>query len=145
MKNRGESHLTIIRTLLSRLSILGETAHSEKMEQAEDMQQKAYDFNPDDVAPEEIQGFLWHILEWRDTFFKDVSMGIEKIPGLSTLLDEITDALNACEHVCRTFSFPYKTANAELHIVILTMLEPVLKVCIFQHGGLFNMALTLMV
>ena len=72
------------------------------MDQGENIKQKAYDFNPNDVAPEEIQHFLWHILEWRDTFYKDILMGIDKIPGLSTLLEEITDTLNACEHVRHT-------------------------------------------
>ena len=97
VRNQGESHLLIIKTLLSKLSILGDATHGEKLEEAENLKRKAYDFDPDEVAPEEVQQFLWHVLAWRDRFFKDILMGMEKIPGLSALLEEITDTLNACE------------------------------------------------
>lgn len=40
-------------------------------------------------------------------------MGMEKIPGLSALLEEITDTLNACELSTTFFSDIYKpVANA---------------------------------
>jgi hypothetical protein len=68
------------------------------MDQAESLQAeaKAYRFNPDNVAPPEVQKRLWALLKWRDGVFRNVSKKIESIPGLETLLDSLTDALNAC-------------------------------------------------
>jgi hypothetical protein len=68
------------------------------MDQAESLQaeSKAYRFNPDNVAPPDVQKRLWALLKWRDGVFRSVSEKIESIPGLETLIDNLTDALNAC-------------------------------------------------
>jgi hypothetical protein len=71
------------------------------MDEAEDIkeQSKAYDFNPDNVAPPEVQQRLLQLLRWRDDTMRDIIEKIEMIPGLSDLIDNITDALNACEQL----------------------------------------------
>ncbi|KAJ7597340.1 Het-C-domain-containing protein [Mycena floridula] len=68
-----------------------------KMDQGEDLHQKAqaYNFNPDDVAPQEVQDQLMALLKWRDGVYRDILAKIAMIPGLSDLLDQLTNALNA--------------------------------------------------
>ena len=68
------------------------------MAEAESIQaeSKAYHFNPDNIAPPEVQKRLWALLKWRDGVFRGVSDKIEAIPGLESLIDSLTDALNAC-------------------------------------------------
>lgn len=70
---------------------------SEKVDETEDLQQKskAYNFNPDDVAPPEVQQQLFSVLKWRDSVYREILKKIEMIPGLSDLIDELTNALNA--------------------------------------------------
>lgn len=69
------------------------------MNEAEDLhaESKAYNFDPDDVAPPEIQAKMLELLKWRDGVYRDILEKIEMIPGLSDLLDNLTNALNACE------------------------------------------------
>jgi hypothetical protein len=68
------------------------------MAEAESLQaeSKAYHFNPDNIAPVDVQKRLWALLKWRDGVFRSVSEKIESIPGLETLIDSLSDALNAC-------------------------------------------------
>ena len=44
------------------------------MNQADEMkaQSKAYEFNPDDVAPPEVQEQLLNLLKWRDNIYRDI-------------------------------------------------------------------------
>ena len=37
------------------------------------------------------------ILKWRDDVYRDIIEKIEMVPGLSDLIDQLTNALNACE------------------------------------------------
>ena len=66
------------------------------MQQGEDIKNKAYNFNPDDYAPKEVQAQLLQILRWRDDVYRDIIKKIEMIPGLNDLIDQLTNALNAC-------------------------------------------------
>ena len=74
------------------------------MDGAESLQaeSKAYRFNPDNVAPPEVQQRLWAMLKWRDGVFRNVSSKIESIPGLESLIDNLSDALNACTSLLRS-------------------------------------------
>lgn len=69
------------------------------MDQGENLQQqsKAYNFNPDNLAPPEVQQQLTSLLTWHDDVYRDILKKIENIPGLTEVLDNITNALNACE------------------------------------------------
>lgn len=68
------------------------------MNQSEEMheQAKAYHFDPNNVAPPEVQRQLLDLLAWRDNIMRNVTEKIEMVPGLSDLVDEFTNALNAC-------------------------------------------------
>lgn len=69
------------------------------MDQGANLQQqsKAYNFNPDNIAPPEVQQQLTALLTWHDSFYRDILKKIEAIPGLTDVVDNITNALNACE------------------------------------------------
>jgi hypothetical protein len=94
----------------------GGSGEDDKMAQGEEMQKKseAYNFDPgvclsysllgvnfittpDNVAPPEVQKQLWDLLKWRDGVYRDVIRQLSMIPGLTDLIDNLTDALNACE------------------------------------------------
>ena len=50
-----------------------------------------------DYAPsEETQEFIWDVLSWRDELVRTILSTIEKIPGLSELIDELMDVINEC-------------------------------------------------
>lgn len=94
----SNSNVDTLKSLLSKLPIGGGSS-DEKMNEAEDLhaESKAYNFDPDDVAPPEIQAKMLELLKWRDGVYRDILEKIEMIPGLSDLLDNLTNALNACE------------------------------------------------
>ncbi|KAI0068034.1 Het-C-domain-containing protein [Artomyces pyxidatus] len=89
-----DSNIMKLKALLSKLPFGGD---SSQMDQAESLhaQSQAYHFNPNNVAPPEVQRQLWALLKWRDGVFRAVLEKIEMIPGLTDLIDGITDALNA--------------------------------------------------
>ncbi|THH19681.1 hypothetical protein EW146_g1532 [Bondarzewia mesenterica] len=91
-----DSNVSKLKDLLSKIP-LGGSDSSSQMNEAESLHQasKAYNFNPDDVAPKEVQQQLWALLKWRDGIYRSILEKIEMIPGLSDLIDGITDALNA--------------------------------------------------
>ncbi|KAI3622000.1 heterokaryon incompatibility protein het-c [Moniliophthora roreri] len=91
----------------------GGSGDDDKMSQAEAMEQKskAYDFNPDEVAPPEVQKQLLDLLKWRDNVYRDILKKIEMVPGLSDLLDELTNALNAYVY---TVLAPWLTATTNV-------------------------------
>ena len=99
-QNQGDT--SVIKDILSKLPIGGGSGSTdEKMSQADVLKQKsqAYHFNPDNVASEEVQEQMWELLQWRDGIFRQVVGMIEMVPGLDTLMDNLTNALNACQ--CR--------------------------------------------
>jgi hypothetical protein len=51
----------------------------------------------DDVAPPEVQKQLMDALKWRDQVYRDILKQLQMIPGLSELIENLTEALNACE------------------------------------------------
>ncbi|KAF8963872.1 heterokaryon incompatibility protein Het-C-domain-containing protein [Flammula alnicola] len=69
----------------------------DKLNKGEEMkkQSQAYHFDPDNIAPPEVQKQLFGLLKWHDDILKDITQGIEMVPGLENLLDEFSNALNA--------------------------------------------------
>jgi hypothetical protein len=84
----------LIRNVISKVPGFG---GDEKAQEAEDMKAKAYNFNPDNYASEEVQQQFMSILKWRDDLYRDITNKIEMIPGLEGLIDELTIALNTCQ------------------------------------------------
>ena len=73
----------------------GQDTHNE-MAKADEMQRKAFNFDPNNYTTEEVQQTIWEILSWRDIIMRKVATILEKIPGLENLMDELTDAMNVC-------------------------------------------------
>jgi Heterokaryon incompatibility protein Het-C len=83
----------------------------EKINHGEELKQQAqgYHFDPDNVAPPEVQQQLTDLLKWHDDVMRDVDKKISMIPGLSDLLEEFSNALNAYIY---TILAPYLTVSA---------------------------------
>lgn len=94
------SNVANLKNILSQLPIGG---GDDKINQGEEIhaQAKAYNFDPDNIAPPEVQQQLLALLKWRDGVYRDVLAKIEMVPGLTDLLDELTNALNACLSLIR--------------------------------------------
>ncbi|KAF8665446.1 hypothetical protein AX16_000464 [Volvariella volvacea WC 439] len=93
--SQGDSaNLGALRAIISKISGGGD---DDKMEQGEQLhaQSQAYHFDPDNVAPPEVQQQFIDLVRWRDGVYRDISAKIEKVPGLASLLEEFTNALNA--------------------------------------------------
>ena len=90
-----------LQSLLKKLPI-GGSSTDDKMGEADNMQAqaKAYRFDPNNVAPPEVREQLWKLMTWRDNIYRDIIKKIEMIPGLSDLIDNLTNALNACTSIC---------------------------------------------
>ncbi|KAI9462276.1 heterokaryon incompatibility protein Het-C-domain-containing protein [Lactarius psammicola] len=88
---------SVISVLKSVLEKIPQGGGSSQMDEGESLraESKAYHFDPDNIAPPEVQKRLLALLKWRDGVVRSVSEKIEAIPGLETLLDNLTDALNA--------------------------------------------------
>ncbi|KAI0815377.1 heterokaryon incompatibility protein Het-C-domain-containing protein [Irpex lacteus] len=97
---------SVIRDILKKLPIGG--SDDDKVDQADDMKakSKAYNFDPDDVLPPEVQQQMFQLLKWRDDIYRDILKKIEMIPGLETLINTFVDALNAFVY---TILAPYLT------------------------------------
>ena len=97
--SQGDNPLGNLQSLLKKLPIGGGGDDDDKMGQADAMQAKAkaYHFDPDNVAPPEVRDQLWELLKWRDNVYRDIIKKTEMISGLSDLIENLTNALNACE------------------------------------------------
>ncbi|EAU89396.1 heterokaryon incompatibility protein HET-C [Coprinopsis cinerea okayama7 len=75
--------------------------------------------NPDEMSPKELHATLWQVLLFRDSVMKKISKTIEKIPGLGSLLDKITDSISVFVFTTiEPFLKPIlKTATEGLHTV----------------------------
>ncbi|KAF8745171.1 Heterokaryon incompatibility protein Het-C, partial [Rhizoctonia solani] len=93
-QDQSESPIAKLRAILGRIPSGGDQQQG-AMEQGDQIRAKAFDFNPDDVAPEEVQQRLLEILKWHDQVMRDITKTIQNIPGLESLLDDLTNALNA--------------------------------------------------
>ncbi|KAF9041808.1 heterokaryon incompatibility Het-C [Hymenopellis radicata] len=93
--------LADIRAILKKLGMGSE------MEQAEQMQAQssAYHFDPDNIAPPEVQKQLLDLLHWRDNVFRVINKTIDLL-GLSELFEAWINAINA--YVYTTLA-PYLT------------------------------------
>jgi hypothetical protein len=90
----SDSNLRLIKTILGKV---GGGGQDETVQKAEDIKAQAFDFNPDNYAPEDVQKQLMDILRWRDETFRNIQKKVAMIPGLEGLLEELTNALNACK------------------------------------------------
>ncbi|KAJ7103095.1 Het-C-domain-containing protein [Mycena belliarum] len=87
------SNVSALKAILTQLPIGG----SDKMDQGEELhaQAKAYSFDPDNIAPPEVQQKLSELLQWHDDLMRSILEKIDMIPGLEELMDQLSNALNA--------------------------------------------------
>lgn len=92
----------VLKSILAKVMSSGGSNEDDKTQKGEELKEKskAYNFNPDDVLPAEAQQQLWELLKWHDDIMRDVIRQLSMIPGLTDLIDALTNALNACECVC---------------------------------------------
>lgn len=87
-----------------------------EMAKADEMQRKAFNFDPNNYTTKEVQQTLWEILSWRDIIMRKVSMIMEKIPGLEDLMDQLTEAMNVCaSHTVTSDNNYVEHCNRYLH------------------------------
>ncbi|KAJ7634884.1 heterokaryon incompatibility protein HET-C [Roridomyces roridus] len=49
---------------------------------------------PEDMSPQELHAVLWQVLSFRDSVMKKIEKTIEKIPGLSSLIETLTNNIS---------------------------------------------------
>ncbi|KAH8833028.1 heterokaryon incompatibility Het-C [Flagelloscypha sp. PMI_526] len=93
---KGKDASGTLGSLKDLLDSSGGGSEDEKLTSAQSLEQKskAYHFNPDDVCPPDVQQNIKDLIRWRDDLMRDISRMIESIPGLSEIVEELTDALN---------------------------------------------------
>ncbi|QRW12015.1 heterokaryon incompatibility protein Het-C protein [Ceratobasidium sp. AG-Ba] len=94
-QNQSESPISKLRAVLGRIPSGGGDDKQNAMNQGDEIRNKAFNFNPDDVAPEDVQRQFLEILKWHDQVMHDITKTIQNIPGLESLLEDLTNAMNA--------------------------------------------------
>ncbi|KDQ14438.1 hypothetical protein BOTBODRAFT_32569 [Botryobasidium botryosum FD-172 SS1] len=92
-QNPNDSPIAKFRDILSKLP--SSSGNEQRVQSAEAVRKDAINFNPNNVAPEQVRQQLWTVLVWRDGMMKDIAKVIANIPGLEDLLEQLTNALNA--------------------------------------------------
>ncbi|KAH9006387.1 heterokaryon incompatibility protein HET-C [Lactarius hatsudake] len=49
---------------------------------------------PDQMSPQELHAVLWQVLSFRDSVAKKIEMTIEKIPGLGSIIEKISESIS---------------------------------------------------
>lgn len=94
-QDQSESPIVKLRAILGQIPSGGGDDKQNAMNKGDEIRAKAFNFNPDDVAPEEVQQQLLEVLKWHDQVMHDITETIQKIPGLESLLEDLTNAMNA--------------------------------------------------
>lgn len=108
------------------------------MQSVEDVRKKAIGLDPNTIAPEQVRQQLWAVLKWRDGLMKDVARVIENIPGLEDLLEQLTNAMNACAIPNLSFYLfraTHPTMLRSLFKDVFTLLEPWLTPLLQKSTG----------
>jgi hypothetical protein len=78
----------------------GSSDSDTNLNQGEHLQQQAqaYNFDPNNACPPEVKRQLLDLLKWHDDVMRQILRRINMVPGLANMLEEFTNALNACEY-----------------------------------------------
>jgi hypothetical protein len=119
----NSSNISALKTILSKLPIGG---GGDKMNEGEELhaKAKAYNFNPDNIAPPEVQQQLMQLLRWRDGLMRSILEKIKMIPGLDELIDDLSNALNACACIRRL-----EILVLTIVLDVYTVIAPWITVC----------------
>ena len=98
------------------------------MNQAEEMKRKseAYHFDPNQSLPPEVLKDLKDVLKFHDDVLRDIIKKMEMVPGLTDLIDGLSNALNACELSTRPCDMLAKISFQ----VVYTVIAPYVAVCL---------------
>ncbi|GAA5835537.1 hypothetical protein JCM11251_002958 [Rhodosporidiobolus azoricus] len=91
----GKSASDTLRKLLFDLPGSSGSNLSREMGDVEDIRSRASNGQLDNLSPQEMHATLFKILTFRDNVVKGIESTIEKIPGLSSLVEKITNSVNA--------------------------------------------------
>ncbi|KAF8320481.1 heterokaryon incompatibility Het-C, partial [Clavulina sp. PMI_390] len=95
--NRGVGNSNNLRELLFAVPGVGGSDLARQMQGIEQMSRAAEPGQggkrPEDMSPEELHAVLWQILTFRDNVVKVIENTIEKIPGLSALVEKLTNSI----------------------------------------------------
>jgi hypothetical protein len=89
------SNVDTIKQLLSSLPSFGDK--QSKVQEAEQMKQDAYHFDPNQYSSKDTQAKIWQALCWRDSLMREIEDIIMGIPGLEKLVQQLSQALTVCE------------------------------------------------
>ncbi|KAM0787789.1 hypothetical protein ACM66B_003843 [Microbotryomycetes sp. NB124-2] len=67
---------------------------SREMSDVEGIRSRAATGDPSMMSPQELHANLWKVLTFRDNVVKGIEIGISKVPGLSKLVDKLTESIN---------------------------------------------------
>ncbi|KAK4705310.1 hypothetical protein P7C70_g893, partial [Phenoliferia sp. Uapishka_3] len=65
-----------------------------EMRGIEDIKSRAESGNSATMSPQELHAQIWQVLVFRDNVVKGIERTIERIPGLSSLVEKLTDSIN---------------------------------------------------
>lgn len=65
-----------------------------EMQGVDDIRTRAQQGDPSTMSPQELHAALWKVLVFRDNVVKGIESTIERIPGLSSLVEKLTDSIN---------------------------------------------------
>lgn len=84
-----------IKQLLSSLPSFGDK--QSKVQEAEQMKENAYHFDPDQYTSKDTQAQIWQALCWRDSLMRDIEEVILGVPGLEKLVEQLSQSLTVCQ------------------------------------------------
>lgn len=88
-----------LKDILGKLKALSGGGDDSQMNHAEEMKRKseAYHFDPNKTLSPEVLRNLKEVLRFHDDVLRDIIKKMEMVPGLTDLIEGLSNALNACE------------------------------------------------
>ncbi|KAF5310722.1 hypothetical protein D9619_007668 [Psilocybe cf. subviscida] len=89
---------------------------------------KAYHFDPNNVCPPDVQKKLMDLLKWHDNIMRSIEEKIEMVPGLSSLLDQLSNDLNTCWYILvLSLQSLMDTPPQDIYTVLAPYIGPILS------------------
>jgi len=116
--DKNNDALTGLKDILGQLKALGGNNSDSQFDKAEEMKRKseAYHFDPNQSLPPEMIRDLKDVLKFHDDVLRDIIKKMEMVPGLTELIDGLSNALNACELSLPTLMVRSLTSPSKLCI-----------------------------
>lgn len=116
------------------LSTIMGGSSDDKLSEGEKIQQQsqAYHFDPDNSFPPEVKKQLVDLLKWHDDVMRQIHRRMEMVPGLNDMLEEFSNALNACESWIRRVRLCELRSHPRLDIY--TVIAPYVTVSLMLLG-----------